>query len=431
MDRLLASAAALRLEDVPPSVVEHASRLFADTVGVCLGGSQCPEMRAFLAVDGPLFAAVGGGGTAQILAQGFPWTSSETAAFTNATSGTFLELDEGCRPTGHPGMHTVPAALAVGQAAGSSGEELLAAVIAGYEITARLFGAYRLTYPLHPHGHFGAVGAAVAVARLTGGNASEAAYIAATLPLLTVWQPCTEGATARNAWSGVASFVGILSNRMAMSGFRGSRQAQVAAFGELVGDLVHPELLDTPLDPAQLGITRNYLKFHSACALNHSALDAVLSLGPIPISEITGVKVETVSNNMKIARQAQLNSLSTRFSIPYAVATALVHGHTRPEAFEPDGAVAELAGRVEVVVAEDLESAWPDAAPARVTVHTADGERIAEVRNPRGHYSNPASAEELRSKFEMLTEGYGVGDLYDRLLNVTSCRSVARLFEGL
>ena len=56
----------------------------------------------------------------------------------------------------------------------------------------------------------------------------------------------------------------------------------------------------------------------------------------IRVSSVAGVEVETVSNNMKIARRAEPNDLSTRFSLPYAVATAIIHGHTGPEAFVPD-----------------------------------------------------------------------------------------------
>src|SRR3712207_5689439 len=142
-------------------------------------------------------------------------------------------------------------------------------------------------------------------------------------------------------------------------------------------------------------------KLHSACALSHSALDAVLALDPLPAAEeVDSVEVETVSNNLKIAGQARPNDLSTRFSLPYAVAAAIVHGHTRPEAFVPEKRVAELAERVEVRATEDLEDAWPDAAPARVKVKTRNGTYAEQVDNPRGHHTNPASADQLRSKFE-------------------------------
>ena len=349
----------------------------------------------------------------------------------NATAGTFLELDEGFRPTGHPSVHVLPAALATAQALHSSGREFLAAVLGGYEVTARLFEAYELTYPLHPHGHFGAVGAAVAVARLRGVDPGEPAAVAATLPLLPVWQPCTEGATARNAYAGTASAIGLTANRLAAAGFTGSREAQQAAFGGLVGRLVRPESLDAPVDPEDLRITRNYMKLHSACALSHSALDAVLALGPFPApQEVQSVEVETVSNNLKILPQARPNDLSTRFSMPYAVAAAISHGHTRPEAFVYDERVARLAERVEVRAAPDLEDAWPDAAPARVTIHARGGSRSRRVDNPRGHHSNPASAEELRAKFELLVGGERPGLLYERLLGIEEVEDVASLFGG-
>lgn len=425
---LVEGARSLTLEDVPEDALVHARRVVADTVGVMLGGGRHPEIEALVSTDDPLFPAPMEG-DARLLVPGLPGADPTTAAFVNATAGAFLELDEGYRPTGHPAMHVLPAALAAAQALHASGREFLAAVLGGYEVTARLFEAYKLTYPLHPHGHFGAVGAAVAVARLRGVGATEPAAIASTLPLLPVWQPCIEGATARNAYTGVAAAIGLTAHRLASAGFTGSHDAQPSAFGELVGRLVKPGALTEPVDPCRLRITRNYLKLHSACALSHSALDAVLALGEIPAEEVASVEVETVSNNLKIAGQARPNDLSTRFSTPYAVAAAIFHGHTRPEAFVHDERVAELAHRVEVRAAEDLEESWPEAAPARVTVYTREGSLTNRVDNPRGHHSDPASPEELRAKFELLSGG-GYEGLYDRLLRIDEMDDMALLFEG-
>jgi 2-methylcitrate dehydratase PrpD len=428
--RLVAAARSLPLKEVPDEIVEHAARVIADTIGVVIAGARRPEIESLVSGGDPLFSSLVGG-RAQILTLDMPGADPTVAAFVNATAGTFLELDEGCRPTGHPAMHVVPAALAAAQALRAPGDEFVAAVLGGYEVTARLFEAYRLTYPLHPHGHFGAVGAAVAVARLRGVDAVEPAAIAATLPLLPVWQPCTEGASARNAYTGTAAAIGLIANRLATAGFTGSRGAQDAAFGELVGRLVRPEALADPINPGHLRINRNYMKLHSACALSHSALDAVLALGPLAAEDVTRVEVETVTNNLKIAGQARPNDLSTRFSIPYAVAAAIVHRHTDPEAFEPNKRVAELAERVEVRAAGDLEGAWPEAAPARVRIHTRDGERTARVDNPHGHHSNPVTPNELRAKFELLVGGTDPGSLYERLLGIREVEDVSATFEGI
>jgi 2-methylcitrate dehydratase PrpD len=425
---LVTAASGLRLEDVPGDVRAHSARVLADTLGVALGGGRRSEIAAFVRGEEPLFPSLSDG-TAELLVPGFPGADPVTAAFVNATAGTFLELDEGYRPTGHPAMHVVPAALAAAQTLHATGREFLAAVLGGYEVTARLFEAYKLTYPLHPHGHFGAVGAAVAVARLRGADPVAPAEIAATLPLLPVWQPCFEGATARNAYTGTASAVGLKANRMAAAGFTGSREAQRATFGELVGTLANPESLTNAVDPERLRITRNYMKLHSACALTHSALDAVLALGPPPAERVTAIEIETVSNNMKVARRARPNDLSTRFSLPYAVAAAVVHGHTDPEAFEPDEQVAALAERVRVRTSKDLERLWPDAAPARVTVRLRNGDLSHRVDNPHGHHSDPALPKELRAKFERLV-GAGSGPLYERLLGIEDVDDLAGLFGG-
>jgi hypothetical protein len=52
------------------------------------------------------------------------------------------------------------------------------------------------------------------------------------------------------------------------------------------------------------------------------------------------------------------------------------------------------------------------------------------VDNPRGHHSNPASPDELRSKFELLAGGSDAGRLYERLLGIEDVDDMATLFEG-
>jgi 2-methylcitrate dehydratase PrpD len=307
------------------------------------------------------------------------------------------------------------------------------AILSGYEAAARLFSAYRLRYPLHPHGHFGAVGAAIAVAMLRHAPAGPPARIAATLPLLSVWTPCFEGATARNAYSGTAASIGIVANHMAASGFTGSRDALHIAFTELAGELVDPDALTGALDPTGLSIHRDYMKFYSACALTHTAIEAVLELGSLPVEDIVRIEVETVSNNMKLDCTAEENNLSTRFSLPYAVAATIIHGHAGPEAFTPDPRAFALAELVEMRVSPDLDAAWPEASGSRVTVHAGGEALTAHVDNPLGHYANPPTPEQLEEKFEALVGPSNEGSKrydYGRLLAIADVEDVATLFES-
>src|SRR5258706_9704879 len=169
LERAAEAAAGLELDGVPDHVVGDAGQVIADTVGVGRGGGRSSQMARLVELDTaeglvhPSGTAVQGGAAASTVLSGdLPRTSAAHAALLNATAGTFLELDEGMRPTGHPAMHVVPAALAAAERAHVSGADLLRAVLAGYEATSRLFLGFRLRYPVHPHRHFGAAGAAVA-----------------------------------------------------------------------------------------------------------------------------------------------------------------------------------------------------------------------------------------------------------------------------
>ncbi len=100
---------------------------------------------------------------------------AEDAAFVNAT------LVNGCThddflAKSHAGAVAVPAALAVGEAHGASGREMLAAIVVGYDVCARAWlGGPDMLPRFRASGVAGAVGAAAAAARVEGLNAEQAA----------------------------------------------------------------------------------------------------------------------------------------------------------------------------------------------------------------------------------------------------------------
>lgn len=435
---IVRAASTLSLDRVPAPVRAHAARTVADTIGVMWGGAGAAEAWRLvdgLARDGLLAETRGrtAAAASSILGRRRLFTDPARAAFLNATFAGFLELDEGIRPTGHPAIHVVPAAFAVAEREHASGAELLEACLAGYEAVARIFGLFRLAYPLHPHGHLGAIGGAVACALLDGSDPLAAAMVAATMPVLTVWDSCFDGATARNAWVGIAGEVAVRSTTMTRAGLTGSWSGIATGLGVVTGSAMENDgAHGADLDYANLAIAGNYFKRHSSCALTHSAIDALLQLVSQADEPVESVVVETVSNNMKLARDPSPNSLSSRFSLPYAMATVLVTGRTDPAAFDYDLRVAECAGRVSVRVAEDLESQWPDASPARVTIRRPDGRvEVAAVDNPRGHWTRPLSEDELRQKFLGLVGGEdGASALWDRLIDLESVPDCAELLSG-
>ena len=120
------------------------------------------------------------------------------------------------------------------------------------------------------------------------------------------------------------------------------------------------------MSAAALRITRNYFKLHSACALTHSALDATVHawsrLGFQDPGEVDAIDVATVANNLRVDGSPAERALH-RFSLPYAVAAAILTGETGPSSFEWRADVADLATRVHVVADPDLDA--PGQGPLR------------------------------------------------------------------
>ena len=115
----------------PPAVRERTEVVLCDTLGVGLAGARTAEHRALVAATDPP------PGPARLLG-GDGRAVTDSAAWLNAVAICSLELDEGSKfARGHPAVHAYPAALALADALGASGERLGAALVAGHEVGAR------------------------------------------------------------------------------------------------------------------------------------------------------------------------------------------------------------------------------------------------------------------------------------------------------
>jgi len=407
---LAAHLAAARFEDLPEAVVARAKEVLFDSIGAIAAGAQEEEMRRL----SDLATAQEAGGRVPVIGA-FRRAAPQTAAFLNGTAGTMLELDEGNQyARGHPGIHVVPAVLAAAEGVRASGAAVLLAIVLGYEVGARIGIASKIRTTMHPHGTWGTVGAAVAVAKLFGADERgfvEAINVASCLGLTTSRRTMLEGGTVRNTYAGFSNQIGLMVQGLVTAGFVGEADGLGTVYGTVIAEDWRPEVMVDGLG-TRYEIARNYFKRHACCRYNHGALDALEGLvaaegGRIAADAIARVEVDTYVWAAQLASREPHNMLAAKFSLPFSIATTIVHGGATVAAFRAearaDAATQALARRVEVREDPRLTALLPGLRPARVTLTFTDGRRVtSESTTNRGDTEDPYSAAEVRAKFHDL-----------------------------
>lgn len=409
LDQLCSFLCETSFDDLPLEVIDRARLVTADTLAAIAGGSAEPEMRALTSSLLP-----GSVGTSSVVGTGHR-VGVATAAFLNASAGTFLELDEGNRfSRGHPGIHTLPAALAHAESIASSGKSFLLALVLGYEVGVRIGIGGSLKPSVHPHGTWGTVAAAVAVAKLENAELDkmrQVINIASSLGLANSIETMLEGGTVRNTFAGSSGQTGHLVWQLVQAGFSGEADGLASVWSKVLSDSWNPAALTEDLGQ-RWEILRNYFKRHACCRYNHGALDVLQDLRrkhPFEHDEVERVDVETYAIAARLCDPSPKNTLAAKFSVPFSIATTLVRRSTGVGSFTwealGDETIKKLCTRVTVREDPRLTDLLPGLRPARLAVMLKDGTRLdGYTETNRGDDVDPYLPEELAEKFFELTE---------------------------
>ena len=408
LDALADFAAGLDIDKVPATVATATTRIVLDTLGVIVAAAPAPPLQR-LARE-----VADRDGAATLLGLGARATP-EAAALVNGTAANWVELDEGNHTTlGHVGIHVIPPLFALAEARGAAGRDVLTAMLAGYELGARIARMGRLRWHIHPHGTWGAMAGAVACARLIGLPAPvirEALGIASALALVTSRRTIGEGASVKYLWVGLAAQHSLQAVRFVRCGFTAESDGPGSLFGSIsdapvVGDDVVGDL------GTRWEVEHAYFKTHACCRYAAPSVDAMLdarAAAPFSPDAVTAIDVETFGLAAHLDAMTPGHELAARWSIPYCIAAAAVLGSCGPEAFREssraDPRLRALGERVRVREVPAYTAEFPGATPARVTVRLRDGTvREAEVRHAIGDPERPIDAAALEAKFRALTE---------------------------
>jgi 2-methylcitrate dehydratase PrpD len=408
IEELARFAAATSWDAIPDAVRQHAKLVLLDTLGVILAGSVQPEVA-----DARARLTETGGQGATVYAPGWPATDPRTAALLNGLAGRSIELCEGHRYVSCQGaVQVLPTALAGAEWLERSGRDILAALIFGYEVAARLGAGLTARALAHQNGQAPLLGAVAAGARLRGLGAEQmslALRIGAILVLTPGYTNAVAGATALNVAGGMSSFAGLLAPELALAGVAAQPNAIEESFGRLVGDGFRPEAVTEELG-GRWEIARNYFRLRACCNPIYAALDALeeilTDLRPEPAS-IERIDVATYRFAANMREPNPINYFAAKYSLPHAAAALVLRGHAGYHAFTDDAvrdpALAAFRQRVTVREDPDLSAAVPRLKPARVTVTFTGGRQVTRAReSARGDYQDPYREDEIRAKFREL-----------------------------
>ena len=451
--RLAGFAAGLTYDSLPSDLRQRAKMFVLDAVGIMLGGVAFHEANGNRHL-GRFIEELGPEGDASIVGYRRR-TTPLMAAFANGNLSQTLDCQDSSL-TGriHTGSAVMPAVLAMGEALGASGRQVITAGIAGYEVASRVALAVQ---PAHwfagfqATGTVGTVGSAVTTGRNLGFDAKTMATaigMAGSILPLSSGDTSFKGYTAKTVHGGQAAMVGIESAYLARAGFTAppieGEPPRHHSFLYLMGD-GKPDLkvavdklgefwscLDTAFKPYPIGL------------LIVGPVEIILDLlaeRPIKPDEVERIDVTTYLEAAHFTgRQTTIDTpeIECFLSIPFCIAVALMDGEMtwrqRLERRLRDPATHALAAKVHMAEDTEMTKRYPGEWPVRLDIHLVGGEVISrQLDRVKWSPSRPATWEQLAEKFLAMAEPVigrdRAGRAIDEIARLDQSEDLAALLE--
>lgn len=401
---------------LPTEVVHQAKRRIIDALACGLAAvREDPPGRARRALR-----HLSSSGPATILGTG-ERTSPDLAAFVNGYLVRYLDYNDTylSKEALHP-SDNLAGLLAVTEERGTRGRDLIAALVAAYEIVCRLADASSIRDRGWDHVTYGSIAVAAAVAKLLGSDPDrieQAINIAAATGInlrqtrvgeLSMWKGAAYGGAARN---------GVFAAYLAREGFTGPAPVFEGLRGfmtQVSGPLDIPKMAGEDGANGHFKILHTDIKYWPAEYHSQAAIALALDLRgrgvrPEAIERITvrtfKVAVEIIGGEPE--KWAPTTRETADHSMPYLVAAALLDGDITARQFTPariaGGDIRSLMTRTQVVEQSDLTAVYPAGIPTILEIAEKNGTtHSARMDFPPGHSRNPLTDAQINEKFTRL-----------------------------
>jgi 2-methylcitrate dehydratase PrpD len=412
-----------KYDDLPKEAIEKSKTFIFDVIGCAIGASREQQAQAIVEI----MKADGGNPQSSVFAQGFK-SSAMNAAFMNGTMGHIFDFDDDHREgVMHSSVAVFPAAFALAEKLKLSGKDLLRAFILGSEVMIRIgesFLGLSQSKGFHTTGTCGVFGATAAAASCLGLDSTQTTYalgIAGSFAAgIMKWR--REGSWQKPLQPGHAGMYGILSASLGSKNFLGAR----SIFEEPDGVIRLFSFQDKyDFAPITRALAKKWemmdvsIKVHACCRFSATSVDCALDLYR------QGVRAKDVKQLLVKANRETIQSLchppevklrpvthvDAQFSVPYGVAVAICKNRAGVDEFRKevlgDREVLALVDKIKWEIDPAAEAMYPRAYPATIEATLNDGRKVvSHFDYPKGDPENPASMDEVMSKFKLLTEKF-------------------------
>ncbi len=431
-------AHSLRFADLPKDVVHEAKRRVMDSLGCALGAYDAEPCK----IARKVAQSIGINKGATVLGTSHR-TLPDLAAFANGTMVRYLDCNDTylSKEPAHP-SDNIPAVLAVAEAEGASGKDLITAIVLCYEIQCRLCDAASLRARGWDHVTYGAFSTALGVAKLMGlskeqmNNAVRLVGVAnialrqTRVGELSMWKGAAFANAARN---------GVFAAQLAREGMTGPSPIFEGEKGFMKLVSGQFELEEFGGEGSPFKIIETYIKHFPVEYHAQSAVEAALDLrkrlqkdlGKNFIQSIKSIEIQSFDVAIEIIGSGKERwNPQTRetadHSLPYCVAVALVDGKIGLEQFSTkrmlDPQLRNFLQKVTVTEDGQFTRNYPEKMSNRVIIRTDSGRKYMEdVDYPRGHPRNPMKDDEVEEKFRSFAgrlSGARIEKLLDRIWNL-------------
>ncbi|MBW4092995.1 MAG: MmgE/PrpD family protein [Proteobacteria bacterium] len=441
--------ATLTLDRLPPEVTDRARFLLLDLIGNIVRARHDAESTdSFLRAVRALGFAGGNSGVFGDAARYTP----PGAALLNGALGHSLDFDD-THAAGslHPGAPVIPAALAAGEMVGASGADVLAAIVAGYEVTCRIAlalpaGAH-YDRGFHPSATCGAFGAAAAAGRVFGLDAEAIAGALGTVLSQAAGslEFLVNGAWTKRFQVGWAATNGLVAATLVREGFKGAAEALEGRHGFLRAYAPDPKPERVTQDLGHVfELMATAVKPYPSCRYGHASIDAALALRAelgLRAGEIEAVTLGLPHAGMTLIgapaekKSNPRNVVDGQFSGPFVVACALATGAMGWDSYKllEDPEIRTLLPKIRCEFDPEIEAEFPANMSGKVTLRARGETFVKKIVVPKGEPANFLTEAELRAKFHGLADTVLGADraarLADAVLGIAQAADVSALMR--